>query len=72
MSTTTKKFNAWKADFKSAPIPNTDKVYIGKSKRAVLEHIAYLEGVKLNHNDMVVNLADGTKWCVMPSTWFEK
>jgi len=58
------KYNAWKADAKSNPIEGTDKIFLAKTKRAVLRHIAYEEGVDYQHNDVCVRCKDGTTWCV--------
>jgi hypothetical protein len=58
------RYNAWKADSKCEPIPDTDRVFMGKSKRAVVKHLAYEEGVEHMHNDILVRCKDGTIWFV--------
>jgi hypothetical protein len=58
------RYNAWKADSKCEPIPDTDRVFTGKSKRAVVKHLAYEEGVENMHNDILVKCKDGTTWFV--------
>jgi len=58
------RYNAWKADSKCNPIPDTDRIFTGKSKRAVVKHLAYEEGVEHLHNDSTVKCKDGTIWCV--------
>ncbi len=59
-----KKFNAWKAKSNCDPIEGTDRLFTGNSKRDVLQHLAYEEGVEHNRNDMVVILPNGDMWCV--------
>lgn len=59
-----KKYNAWKADSDYSPIEGTDRILFSKSKRAVLKHLAYEEGVELPHGHMIVRCKDGTMWCV--------
>jgi len=59
-----KKYNAWKANSNGDPIEGTDKILTGVSKRAIIKQLADEEGVKHNHNDMIVRLKDGTFWCV--------
>ena len=59
-----KRYNAWKADEKCNPIEGTDRILVGQSKRAVIKHLADEEGVKHQHNDMIVRCKDGTIWCV--------
>jgi hypothetical protein len=59
-----KKYNAWLADKNCEPIPGTDKILTGRSKRAVIKHLAYEEGVEHKHNDMIVRLPNGNCWCV--------
>ena len=57
-------YNAWKAKPNADPIEGTDRTLKGKSKRAILKHLADEEGVEHNHNDMVVRCKDGNFWCV--------
>lgn len=61
---TQKKYNAWKADSRCEPIEGTDRILTGESKRAVIRHLAFEEGIEHQHNDMVVKCKDGTMWCV--------
>lgn len=58
------RYNAWKAKPNGDPIENTDRILNGVSKRAIIKHLAYEEGVNHNHNDMIVRCKDGTIWCV--------
>lgn len=58
------KYQAWKAGPKCEPIEGTDRILTGESKRAVLKHLAYEEGVEHMHNDMIVRCKDGTMWLV--------
>lgn len=58
------KYNAWKADSFCNPIEGTDRILIGESKRRIIQHLAFEEGVKHQHNDMLVRCKDGTMWCV--------
>lgn len=58
-----KKFNVWKAKSNDEPIDGTDRLLVGVSKRAVIKHLAYEEGVKHTPNDMIVRCKDGTVWC---------
>lgn len=60
----TKKYNAWKVNSDSNPIEGSDRTLRAKSKRAVIKHLAFEEGVEHQHNDMVVRCKDGTMWCV--------
>lgn len=64
MQSQTNRYNAWKADSKCEPIPDTDRVFTGKSKRDVIKHLAFEEGVEHKHNDVIVKCKDGTIWCV--------
>ena len=41
-----------------------DRVFTGKSKRDVIKHLAFEEGVEHKHNDVIVKCKDGTIWCV--------
>jgi hypothetical protein len=59
-----KIYNAWKANSKLEPIEGTDRILEGKSKRAIIRHLAYEEGVEHNHNDVLVKCKDGTFWFV--------
>jgi len=58
------KYNVWKAESNGDPIEGTDKIYIGVSKRAIIKHLAFEEGVEHQHNDMIVRCKDGRIWCV--------
>ena len=58
------KYNAWKADKNGDPIEGTDRIFSSKSKRSVIKHLAFEEGVEHKHNDMIVRCKDGTIWCV--------
>ena len=58
------KYNAWKAKSNGDPIEGTDRIFTGISKRAVIKHLAFQEGVKSRHNDMMVRCKDGTVWHV--------
>lgn len=59
-----KKYHAWKADLQGNPIPNTERILTGTTKRNILKHLAYEEKVKHNHNDVLVRCKDGTTWHV--------
>lgn len=52
------KYNAWKADTHCEPIEGTDRIISGVSKRAVLKHLAYEEGVEYKHGNMTVKCKD--------------
>jgi len=58
------KYNAWKAKSNGDPIAGTDRTLIGFSKRAVIKHLAFEEGVEHQHNDVMVKCKDGTFWYV--------
>jgi len=58
------KYNAWKAKSNGDPIDGTDRILTGVSKRAIIKHLTFEEGVKHQHNDMIVRCKDGTMWCV--------
>jgi hypothetical protein len=59
-----KNYLAWKAKANGDPIDGTDRILTGASKREIIKHLAFEEGVKHQHNDMIVKLNDGTMWCV--------
>ena len=61
---TEKRYNAWKAKSNGDPIEGTDRILTGVSKRAIIKHLAFEEGVEHQHNDMIVRCKDGTVWCV--------
>jgi hypothetical protein len=63
MKSIDKKFNVWRADANCNPIESTDKVYVGPSKRWIMKHIAYENGVKINHGDLIVRLPNGEMYC---------
>lgn len=58
------KYSAWKANLNGEPIEGTDRILSGVSKRAIIKHLAFEEGVEHQHNDMIVRCKDGTTWCV--------
>ena len=58
------KYNTWKAKSNGDPIDGSDRILTGVSKRAIIKHLAFEEGVKHQHNDMIVRCKDGTMWCV--------
>lgn len=58
------KYNAWKAKSNGDPIEGTDRILTGVSKRMIIKHLAFEEGVEYQHNDMIVKCKDGTIWCV--------
>lgn len=58
------KYNVWKAKSNGEPIEGTDRILTGVSKRAIIKHLAFEEGVEHQHNDMIVRCKDGTTWCV--------
>ena len=58
------KYNAWKAKSNCEPIEGTDRIFTGVSKRSIIKHLAFEEGVEHHHNDMIVRCKDGTVWCV--------
>jgi len=55
---------AWKTDNRGNPIEGIEKTYRGVSKRAVLKHIAFEEGVEFKPTDLFVICKDGTRWHV--------
>ena len=59
---TKQKYNAWKALPNGEPVEGTDKILVGVSKRAIMKHLAYEEGVEYKHNDLSVLCKDGTTW----------
>jgi len=59
-----KRYVAWKSTPDCAPIEGTDRFLSGISKRAILEHLAFEEGVEYQHNDMIVMCKDDTFWSV--------
>lgn len=61
---TQNKYNAWKAKSNGDPTEGTDRILIGVSKRAVIKHLAFQEGVEHQHNDMIVRCKDGSMWFV--------
>ena len=61
---TQNKYNAWKAKSNGDTIEGTDRILTGVSKRAIIKHLAFEEGVEHQHNDMIVRCKDGTMWCV--------
>ena len=58
------KYNAWKAKSNGDTIEGTDRILTGVSKRMIIKHLAFEEGVEYQHNDMIVKCKDGTIWCV--------
>jgi hypothetical protein len=58
-----KKYNAWKAKSNGDYIEGTDRLLSGKSKRSILSHLSYEEGVEYKHDIMIVRCKDGTIWC---------
>ncbi len=40
------------------------KYNAGVSKRAIIKHLAFEEGVEHRHDDMIVRCKDGKMWCV--------
>jgi hypothetical protein len=58
------RYNAWKAKSNGDPIEGTDRILTGVSKRAVIKHLAFEEGVNHQHNDIIVRCKDGTMWFV--------
>ena len=62
---TVKKYHAWKAKANTCePVEGTDRILTGKSKRAILDHLAYEENVVRQHHSLVVRCNDATFWCV--------
>lgn len=61
---TQNKYNAWKAKPNCDPIEGTDRILTGVSKRAIIKHLAFEEGVEHQHNDMIVRCKDGNIWFV--------
>jgi len=59
------KYVAWKTLSDLEPISGTDRILLGKSKREIINFLAYEEKVPHNHNDMFVKCNDGTKWFVV-------
>lgn len=57
------QYNVWKSKSNGNPIEGTDRILEGISKRAIMKHLAYEEGVEYQHNDMIVRCNDGTFWC---------
>ena len=64
MSKKKKKYHAWKTDKDFNPMVGFDRIYTGLSERAILNHIAYEEGLEYQHNRRLVRLDDGTMWFV--------
>lgn len=64
MEKSIKKYNAWKCDSNANPIEGTDRIISGRSKRAILKHLAYEEGVEYIHNSMILRLPNGEFWAV--------
>lgn len=60
----TNRYNAWKSNQKGEPIEGTDRILTGSSKRSILKHLAYEEGVEHQHNDVIIRCQDGTTWHV--------
>jgi hypothetical protein len=60
------KYIAWKAKPNGEPIEGTDRIFTGISKRVIIKHLAYEEGVEYKHHSMIVRCKDGTVWCVSP------
>lgn len=58
------KYNCWKVNCKCEPIPGTDRIIIGPSKRWILRQLAFEENVPYSHNDMIIKLPNGDMWCV--------
>lgn len=58
------RYNAWKAKSNADPIEGTDRILNGVSKRAIIKHLSFEEGVEHQHNDTIVRCKDGTMWCV--------
>lgn len=56
------KYNAWKANENGDPIKGTDRIITGKSKRWVINHLAYEEGVEIDPGALIVRCKDGTFW----------
>ncbi len=54
-------YNTWEAEPNGDPIEGTDKIYSGISKRAVIKHIAYERGVKIDEGDQSVKLENGNR-----------
>jgi hypothetical protein len=61
------KYYAYKVDKDCNPIDNTERCLIGKTKRAVLKHLAHEEGVPAPLNPTVIRCKDKTIWCVTDS-----
>ena len=59
------RYNAWKSKPNGYPIEGTDRIFTGVSKRAIIKHLAYEEGVEHKHNDVIVRCKDGTMWSVI-------
>lgn len=58
------RYNAWKTDSNLNPIEGTDRILTANSKRAVVRHLSYEEGVEYVYSSMIVRCKDGTLWCV--------
>ena len=58
------RYQAWKAQPNCDPIEGTDRILTGTSKRAILRHLAYEEGVEYEHSGIRVKCKDGTMWFV--------
>jgi hypothetical protein len=57
-----KRYNVWETDGNCNPIERSDKIFSGRSKRAVLKHLAYVNCDKTyQHHSMCVNLPGGHK-----------
>ena len=56
------KYNVWKTDSKCNPIEGTDKIMRAPSKRWLMNHIAYENGVEILHGSLIVRLPNGDMW----------
>jgi len=59
-----KTYFVWKANSNGDPIEGTDRVLSGSSKKSVVKHLAYEEGVQYNEGDILVRCKNDDIWLV--------
>lgn len=60
-----RRYTAWKTDSNLEPIEGTDRILKGSSRKSIVKHIAYEEGVTYKEGDILVRCKDGNIWFVM-------
>ncbi len=61
---TQRKYFVWKTNSNGEPIDGTDRVLTGSSKKSVVKHLAYEEGVQYTEGDILVKCKNGDVWFV--------